>query len=181
MYYIVWDMFCGWSAWSTRTHVLAEGESGAFYELAPGPWGEFHPYGQLDRRHYDPYHNFCLGMARNCLKHTRHEPITRILVVEEAWNKKFNVPDGPLEQNPNAFEECPRYYHLRYAFDGNGLPLAQNAPWLNHQSALAMATNPRLREDSRRGRPFLAVGRSVDFNASQPRDSVFGDSSYLGN
>ncbi|HIK95579.1 MAG TPA: hypothetical protein EYG03_26840, partial [Planctomycetes bacterium] len=28
MYFTVWDMFCGWSGWSYRTHVVAEGESG---------------------------------------------------------------------------------------------------------------------------------------------------------
>ena len=38
MYFIVWDMFCGWCAYTTQTHVIAEGESMKFYELAPGPW-----------------------------------------------------------------------------------------------------------------------------------------------
>ena len=29
MYYIVWDMFCGWSAYSIRTHIIGEGISAA--------------------------------------------------------------------------------------------------------------------------------------------------------
>ena len=28
MYYIVWDMFCGWGSYSNRVQVIAEGESG---------------------------------------------------------------------------------------------------------------------------------------------------------
>ena len=57
MYFLIWDMFCGWSSYEGRMHVISEGESGKFYELAPGPWGEFHPYGFIDRHHYDPNQN----------------------------------------------------------------------------------------------------------------------------
>ncbi|MGB4740774.1 MAG: hypothetical protein WBH50_21440, partial [Fuerstiella sp.] len=23
-YFVVWDMFCGWTAWDARTHIIAE-------------------------------------------------------------------------------------------------------------------------------------------------------------
>ncbi|GAF86661.1 unnamed protein product, partial [marine sediment metagenome] len=39
MYMIVWDMFCGWSSYAGRIEVIGEGESGKYYQLAPGPWG----------------------------------------------------------------------------------------------------------------------------------------------
>ncbi len=96
MYFVVWDMFCGWAAYDTRNQVIVEGESGKFYEVLPAPWGEIHPYGDLGRRHYDPYQTFCMSMAQNVLKHTDHEPIARIFVLEEAWAKKFNLPDPTL-------------------------------------------------------------------------------------
>ena len=28
MYFLVWDMFCGWSAYEGRLHLIGEGESG---------------------------------------------------------------------------------------------------------------------------------------------------------
>ena len=41
-YYVVWDMFCGWQAYDQRTHLIAESDSGKYYELRE-PWGEFCP------------------------------------------------------------------------------------------------------------------------------------------
>ena len=38
MYFVVWDMFCGWSAYANRLHIIGEGEDNKYYELAPGPW-----------------------------------------------------------------------------------------------------------------------------------------------
>ena len=32
MYFVVWDMFCGWSAYANRTQIIAEGESGRYYD-----------------------------------------------------------------------------------------------------------------------------------------------------
>ena len=49
MYFFVWDMFCGWSSYADRIQVVGEGESGTYYQLAPGPWGEFKPYGKIGR------------------------------------------------------------------------------------------------------------------------------------
>ena len=78
MYFVVWDMFCGWSAYASRTHVIAEGESGKFYRLTPTPWGEYHPYSDLGRQHYDPFSSHCQRIGTNVLRHTRHEPISRM-------------------------------------------------------------------------------------------------------
>ena len=94
MYFVVWDMFCGWSAYANRLHIIGEGEDGKYYELAPGPWTKFTPFGDLTRHHYDPFLNHSSDIVRNCLKHTRAKPMRRLLVIEEYWAKKYNLPDS---------------------------------------------------------------------------------------
>src|SRR5579863_1584482 len=78
MYFLVYDMFCGWAGFEGRMHIVGEGESGKYYELAPPPWGEFHPYGFIARHHYDPNHTNGWTLAKSVLDHTRHEPMVRI-------------------------------------------------------------------------------------------------------
>lgn len=160
MYFVVWDMFCGWSAYSMRNQVIVEGESGKFYEVLPPPWGEMHPYGDLGRRHYDPYQSFCMSMAQNVLKHTDHEPVARIFVLEEAWAKKYNLPDPLWEARYDEPKAPYRYRHIRYVFSSDGVPLQLNDSWLNYQSQLVMGENPRLRAEFQKSRPFITVGSS---------------------
>ena len=155
MYYVVWDMFCGWSAWSARTHIVAEGESGAYYAVTPTPWGQYHPYGDLPREDYDPWHHHCYTIAQNVLRHTEHEPITRIFVVEELWAKKYNMPEPIWQRHFEEPKERYSYYNLRFAFDTEGTVLTQNANWLNRQHALVMSSNPKLRQDFQKDRSFL--------------------------
>ena len=31
MYFVVWDMFCGWSAYANRVHIIGEGEDNKYY------------------------------------------------------------------------------------------------------------------------------------------------------
>lgn len=45
------------------------------------------PYGDLDRLHYDVLGNSHRKMALNALKRTDHEPIHRIVIIEEVWPK----------------------------------------------------------------------------------------------
>ena len=160
MYFIVWDMFCGWAAYDTRNQVIVEGESGKFYEVLPPPWGEIQPYGDLGRRHYDPYQTFCMSMAQNVLKHTDHEPIARIFVLEEAWAKKFNLPDPLWEARYEEPKVPYRYRHVRYVFSSDGVPLQSSYNWLSYQQGLIMAKNPRVQADFRKSRPFVTIGSS---------------------
>ncbi len=37
MYYLIWDMYCGWSGYEYRQHLVAQGVSGQQYELTPAP------------------------------------------------------------------------------------------------------------------------------------------------
>lgn len=155
MYFVVWDMFCGWSAFSGRTNFIAEGQSGAYYELSPAPWGEFHPFGKLGRRHYDVLFNASHRMALNVLKHTDHEPITRVFVVEECWPKKFNVPDDVWNRRHAEPKDVKKYYHVKSVLAPDGTFLAVYPTWLSRQYALSVTNNPRLTAQARRGRDFL--------------------------
>jgi hypothetical protein len=168
MYFIVWDMFCGWSSYSQRTHVIAEGESGKYYELTPGPWGDFHPYGDLGREHYD-YYGYHMGkLAANCLKQTKHEPITRIFCIEELWNKKYNLPDHIWKMRHDEPKDFYSYYHIRtiYAPDGTAIDVRPN--WSSYQSGIMINDNPRLARESRNSQPYFAINlQQPDSSSSQ--------------
>ena len=158
MYYVVWDMFCGWSAYESRMQVIGEGESGTFYELSPGPWGDFKPYGPLGRRHYDTFAAHGTRMALNALAHTRHEPITTIYVIEENHAKKYNLPDDTYERMYGEPMDMKKYYHVRCAMTPEGQMLAQQQNWLGYQYGMCVVNNPRLQADMRRNKPFYLLG-----------------------
>lgn len=157
MYFLVWDMFCGWSAYSERTHIIGEGESGKFYELAPGPWGEFQPFGDIGRRQYDTLFNVTYRMASNTLKHTKHEPMVRIYCIEENWNKKFNVSDDIWRRRYDEPKKIQKYYHIKSILAPDGTLLASYPTWLSKQFHMSVASNPRLQADRHKNRDFLVV------------------------
>jgi len=157
MYFVVWDMFCGWASHASRLQIIGEGESGDFYELAPGPWGEIKPFGDIGRRHYDAFCVFTPKMAFNCLEHTKHEPMRRIYIVEECWPKKYNLPDRVYARRHADPKDPHHYFHVRYVLDGEGSILQKNGYWLTYQNALCISNNPRLMADARKGRPFYTV------------------------
>ncbi|MCH9655526.1 MAG: hypothetical protein K0U86_20060 [Planctomycetes bacterium] len=174
MYYIVWDMFCGWSAFSIRTHIIGEGISGKYYELAPGPWGEYKPYGNLGRRHYDTTGDAWLRMAMNALDKTEHEPMLRILCIEEAWCKKYNLPDSIWDQRYEEPKDFHNYFRLRRVITPDGV-IAQNyVSWLARQRYLQINDNPRLISDMNRARPFFAatIGSRVEPEGPQHHPDV---------
>jgi hypothetical protein len=156
-YFFVWDMFCGWSTFEARYHLIAEGESGTYYWLSPPPWGEFRPYGDLARHHYDYYGNGLLRMAMNTLRHTDHEPIERILFVEECWPKKYNLPDELWALRCAEPKEPMSYFWLRNVFTADGTPLESRMDFLHQLYADAVLKNPRLHADSMRGAPMFVI------------------------
>ena len=158
MYFLVWDMFCGWSAWAGKSHVVGQGESGRYYELAPAPWGDLHPFGSLDRHDYDPNAIFSARMAVNCLRHTQHEPIVRIFVVEECWPKKFNLPDELWALRHSRPKDIHKYYRVRHVLTGEGQLVQTYTDWLTWQAGVCVADNPRLRAETRKSTPFIAFG-----------------------
>jgi hypothetical protein len=159
MYFLVWDMFCGWSAYETRMHVVGEGDSGTMYELAPAPWGSFVPYGSAQRQDYDVFGQYGYRLASNVLAHTEHEPIRRIMVVEESWPKKFNLPGElwELRYQTEKPAEPRSYFQVRRTYSAVGVCLHERNSWLNTQFEMCVLDNPRLRTDMRKGHTFFAT------------------------
>jgi hypothetical protein len=185
MYFIVWDMFCGWAAYSQLAHVIGEGESGKFYELAPGPWGEIKPYGPLGRQHYDPHFSFLGDIALNTLKHTQHEPMTRIFVVEDTYSKKFDLPDTIWAARYDEPKDIKHYYRLRAELNGEGLVMRSFSGWLEYQGLQAAGDNPRLQAESRNSRSFFVVDQfrapGSDYFSGNPSPNVSPVGAPLGN
>ncbi|GAB4143220.1 MAG: hypothetical protein Tsb009_14190 [Planctomycetaceae bacterium] len=184
MYYVVWDMFCGWSSYSSRILIVGEGESGKYYELAPGPWGDFRPFGSIGRQHYDGMGNHAPKLALNALRHTKHEPITRIFVIEQIWAKKYNLPDKLWKKRFDEPKQVHKYHHIRHVFSPDGSVVQSFPSWFSQQYSHAVANNPRLKNEQRKGRPFFTMkyrNRTRDIIApgtGAPRQHV---GSRLGN
>ena len=144
MYYVVWDMFCGWSAQSARTHVLAEGESGAWYDASTGPWDGFRPYGDLPRVHYDTGGVHAPRLALNVLRQTDHEPIRRLVVVEETWPKKFNLPAEVWDRRFGTEKKPVSYFAVRHVVTPDGRVAFSRPAWRDAEVGrhLAAAVKP---------------------------------------
>ena len=156
MYFTVWDMFCGWSGWSYRNHVIAEGESGQFYALTPTPWGEFHPYSNLGREHYDSFHSHARRIGANCLKQTDHEPMKCMYLVEETWSKKFNLPEPLWNQLHEDAPDPKHYFHVDAVYRPDGSLITMNSTF--HDQHRAAWLSASLRGQSRvKKQPFLAA------------------------
>lgn len=156
-YYFIWDMFCGWTAHELRYHVIAEGESGKFYELTPGPWGGYAPYGDLSRNHYDSLGNTLWPLARNSLQHSTHEPIRRVMMIEEAWSKKYNLADELWAYRHEEEKDPQSYFITRYVFSPEGDLISQGPDFINHLHQQSVVSNPRLMADLQRTRTLYSV------------------------
>lgn len=171
-YFVVWDMFCGWTAWDARTHVIAQDTSGQFYELRE-PWGEFHPFGHVARIHYDNTSHLLPKHIKNVLAKTVHEEIERVYVVEEVWPKQYNLPPRLFEHYFARPNDKLSYFHLRAICAGDGSPMTINPDWHSQQKLNAVYDNPRLRRQSKQ-----ATGT---FNTLyNPRQSAMADALSAG-
>lgn len=169
MYYVVWDMFCGWTSYASRTHIIAEGESETFYRLSPTPWGDFHPWGRWGRENYDPFYNHVGRLARTTLRYTKHEPITRVFVVEECWAKKFDLPDAIWKTRYDDPKDLQTYTHLVAELTPEGKTIRFAGPWLTWVNMATFADNPRLQAEAQRTRPlFVMEGMQANRNVSSP-------------
>ena len=161
MYYFVWDMFCGWSSHEIRYHVIGKGESGTYYELAPGPWTKFMPYGDLDRMHYDTLGNSLHRLALNSLKHTDHEPIHHIVMVEEVWPKKYNLSDHAWKMRFDEPKDPISYFWQRWEMDENGRVISVVSDYMAYLHQRSIAGNPRLGEEVRQGKEHYVIDPSI--------------------
>ena len=170
MCFIVWDMFCGWSAYESRTHIVGQGISGKYYELSPGPWSDYHPYGDISRQNYDSFNLHPQTIALNCLKHSAHEPMTRLYVIEESWAKKYNLPESVWQQRYAEPKEPFSYFRLRTVMTPEGRVTRSSVPWLSYQTNLTITDNPRLMAESQRGPMFMV--RPMSQRDYEPQDAV---------
>ncbi len=161
MYFLVWDMFCGWAGYEGRMEIVGEGESGKFYQLAPGPWGEFHPYGFIARQHYDPNQTSGWIIAKNVLDHTKHEPMVRIFVVEGEYPKKYNLPDAQYVAYYGKPKDFHSYYRTRYIMSPEGEVMTGQSTWFTYQYQVGVRDNPRLATDMTRRQPFMPSGPQI--------------------
>ena len=150
MYYVVWDMFCGWSAQSTRTHVLAEGVSGQWYDASEGPWEPFHPYGDLARINYDVQATHAARIGLNVLRQTEHEPIARLVIVEESWPKKYNIPEPLYSERFGAPKQPASYYAVRHILGGDGRLVGSGPSWAATETRRSLMDSPKVQRLSRR-------------------------------
>lgn len=175
MYFIVWDMFCGWAAHDTRLHIIGEGEDQKYYELSPGPWGEFKPWGTVGRQHYDMVNTHSGRIAFNTLAHTTHVPLTRILAIEEAWPKKFNLPDPVWNMRYDEPKDMVKYHRVRSVMLPDGEVARVYNSWLANQAEMALADNPRLRQQATQSRSLFVI------DAIKPgREMMLGTGSGTG-
>lgn len=157
MYYFVWDMFCGWSSHEIRYHVIGEGESGQFYEVAPGPWMHFMPYGDLDRLHYDALGNSHRKMALNTLKRTDHEPMRRIIMIEEVWPKKYNLSDRIWAMRFDEPKDKLSYFWQVAEMTEEGRVMSAVPNYITYLHSKSIADNPRLVADTHKNRPQYVI------------------------
>jgi hypothetical protein len=161
MYFIVWDMFCGWVAYDSRAYVIGEGESQKLYDLSTPPWGEFHPWGYLGRQHYDALNNHSARIGFNTLRHTQHEPITRLFVIEENWAKKFNIPDKVWKTRYDEPKDIQKYHRLRGVLLSDGTVVQTHNSWIDYQSQKMLNDNPRLALQASRSRSTYLVKPAI--------------------
>ncbi len=167
MYFVVWDMFCGWAAYEARFHVIAEGVSGEYYHVLPGPWDEFQPYGNLARHHYDVEGTVSGKIAMNVLRQTSHEDMTRLFIIEENWPKKFNMPDEQWNRRWDEPKNPHRYYTVRHVITPQGLVLQTYDSFYVQQHNRELLRNPRLTAEMSRSQPFYAFNLRQDGSDSE--------------
>ncbi len=168
IYFFVWDMYCGWSNYERRTHVVAEGDSGKYYELSPAPWGELRPFGNIGRTHYDASGAYALKSGLNTLKHTDHEPIARVFVIEEYYSKKYNLRDELWSHYYDEPKKPTYYRNVVLTVMGDGTPIEVRNSWLAEQHTRTLTTNPRVMAESHRAKPFVALDRSAMMPVALP-------------
>lgn len=152
-YFIVWDMFCGWSAYDNRTRLIAEDSQGNYFEVRE-PWGAFTPFGNVDRVNYDVSSNLTPRHIKNVIAHTQHPDIDRVYVVQEIWPKQFNVPDRLWTRYFHEPKDTMTYYSLFAICRADGSTIESYPDWFNVQTMRGIADNPRLQQAAQMATPL---------------------------
>ncbi len=152
-YFFVWDMFCGWQAYDTRTQVIGEDSDGNYYAVEE-PWGAFTPFGHVARINYDVSNQLVPKHIKNVLDHSSHSGIDRVYVVQEVWPKQFNVPDHLWSRYFHEPKDQVSYFNLRAVCDSQGARLETYPDWFDTQTLQAIADNPRLQRAAQMATPY---------------------------
>lgn len=175
MYFLVWDMYCGWGAYDYKYRAIAEGVSGTFYDVEPAPWGTFKPFNTRDRYQYSMSTGWMAKAAAHTVSLTEHEPIARMFVVEENWAKQFNLPDYVWKARYNIPKQPHNYTKIRVEMDGTGEIVNHYPSWVEVQGQMMVSDNPRIMQDVRNSRSFWVVdehqsGGNRYFQGKQPEN-----------
>jgi hypothetical protein len=117
----------------------------------------------------------------NTLKHTDHEDMRRVLVIEECWPKKFNLPDEMWALRIDEPKDPVSYFWLRASASPDGVVQHLAPDYVNWVYGLTIVNNPRLLADAKRGRPFFAVNPQFRQNSGTLGDPTLwagGENSY---
>jgi hypothetical protein len=98
-----------------------------------------------------------LRMAQNTIRHTQHEPLRRIISVEESWPKKYNLPDHLWALRTGEPKDPMSYFWVRNVYAPDGEPWEGHPDFLQQLYADAVFKNPRLHADSTRGKPMFVI------------------------
>ena len=131
------------------------------------------PNGDLSRAQYDILGNGLHKIALHTLKTTDHEPILRIVVAEEVWPKKFNLPDPLWNMRFDEPKDPKSYFWVRTTMDGDGKILSHRPNYLAYLYTKTIANNPRLQADTQRGKPFFAINPTLRTAASGGNHSTY--------
>ena len=105
------------------------------------------------------------------LRHTSHEPIERVFVVEEHWPKQYNVPDRLWDSFYDEPADKISYYNLRAICTDSGQLISSRPGWIYRQTLLSISDNPRLENAMRQANPFYSTFLN-------PRVHQAGNSAY---
>lgn len=150
-YFVVWDMFCGWSAYDQQTHLIAETTDGKFLDLSE-PWGEFQPFGRVARVQYDLTNQVITRQIPHVLDRTQHDDVNRVFVVQEIWPKQYNMPRRIWDRYYSDPPDKLSYHHVRAICHPNGKPISVWPDWVVQQRLNSIADNPRLQQEVQRAR-----------------------------
>ena len=118
---------------------------------------KFMPYGDLHRMHYDVLGNVQHRMALNALKHTDHEPIHRIVMVEELWPKQYNFSDAAWAMRYDEPKDPKSYYWQLAEMTDEGRVTSAVDEYLVYLQRKSVSDNPRLYTDLHRGREHYVL------------------------
>ncbi|MEZ6123238.1 MAG: hypothetical protein R3C49_08705 [Planctomycetaceae bacterium] len=86
---------------------------------AAGTLGRVHPFGHVARIHYDNTNLLLPRHIDSVLKHTDHEQVDRVFVIEEVWPKQYNLPPS-LYAHYFGRKRSPELLHVRAICTDNG-------------------------------------------------------------